>query len=368
MTASRAMLAALAAVVLLAPVAGAGGIADTVHNLSVSGPGTIKAATESSLCVFCHAPHNAGTARHLLNFAVEENNCYSCHSGNVAAKNVAADFNKLSVHPITLTSGVHDPMEDSINPPRHVECADCHDPHAAKALGAIAPNASGALAGVRGVNSSGALVQPVIREYELCFRCHADSVNRGAPRVTRQFVQTNTRLEFAPANASYHPVVAPGKQGTSPSLIAPWTTSSVMYCTDCHNSDQSPAAGGSGANGPHGSIYTPLLERQLVLADGTSENSGTYALCYKCHSRTVVTGENASSWLYHKKHVAEGPRAACTTCHDPHGVVQNAHLINFNTTYVSPNNGVIQFNDGAVGNRSCTLTCHGEPHNTGMKY
>jgi hypothetical protein len=34
-------------------------IRNTKHNLSASGPGTIKAATESQICVFCHTPHAA---------------------------------------------------------------------------------------------------------------------------------------------------------------------------------------------------------------------------------------------------------------------------------------------------------------------
>lgn len=330
-------------------------------------PHTEYGSVADNACANCHATHGAGTARRLLNFQGEEENCYSCHSGTVAAKNVAADFSKLSIHPVDSTSNVHDPMEDVVNPPRHVECMDCHNSHSTRDQPAVAPNISGALVAVKGVNSSGTAVQAVTREYELCFRCHADSVSRGPARVPRQFVQTNTRLEFAQSNPSYHPVVAPGKQTTSPSLIPPWTTASYMYCTDCHNSDQSPGAGGVGANGPHGSIHTPILERQLVLADFNAENAGTYALCYKCHSRTVVTAENDNSWRYHRKHVVE-EQAACTTCHDPHGVQQNAHLINFNTTYVSPNGGVLRFNDGAVGNRSCTLTCHGKPHDTGMNY
>lgn len=32
-------------------------VRDTRHNLSVSGPGEVRAATEEEICVFCHAPH-----------------------------------------------------------------------------------------------------------------------------------------------------------------------------------------------------------------------------------------------------------------------------------------------------------------------
>ena len=32
------------------------------HNLSVSGPGTVRATSESQVCVFCHTPHAATIA------------------------------------------------------------------------------------------------------------------------------------------------------------------------------------------------------------------------------------------------------------------------------------------------------------------
>lgn len=35
------------------------GIIDTKHNLSSTGPGTIKATSETQICVFCHTPHAA---------------------------------------------------------------------------------------------------------------------------------------------------------------------------------------------------------------------------------------------------------------------------------------------------------------------
>lgn len=36
-----------------------GSVVDTVHNLSVSGPGEIKSLTERQVCKFCHVPHSS---------------------------------------------------------------------------------------------------------------------------------------------------------------------------------------------------------------------------------------------------------------------------------------------------------------------
>lgn len=43
------------------------GIINTKHNMSVTGPGGIKATTETEICVFCHIPHNAQPGRPLWN-------------------------------------------------------------------------------------------------------------------------------------------------------------------------------------------------------------------------------------------------------------------------------------------------------------
>jgi len=315
-------------------------------------------------CEICHVNHAAGGRKFLMQSDVAEQNCFVCHNGStMLQKDVASDFQKISVHPITLNGDSHSPDEDPINPPeRHVTCADCHNPHAANKSIAVAPNISGAMAGVTGVTAAGGIIKPAQKEYEVCFRCHADSRDRGEATVMRQFPQTNTRLQFATGNQSYHPVEAAGKNSTGvPSLITPaWTVNSVMYCTDCHNSDTGPGVGGSGAKGPHGSEFRPLLERDLVMTDYQSENPSAYALCYKCHNRSVVLGNN--SFPFHNSHVVTD-KTACTTCHDSHGVVNTPHLVNFNTLYVSPNSlGVLSYTSTGVFKGVCSLTCHGVDH------
>jgi len=42
-------------------------VINTKHNLSVTGPGTIKASTETEVCVFCHTPHNSNPIAPLWN-------------------------------------------------------------------------------------------------------------------------------------------------------------------------------------------------------------------------------------------------------------------------------------------------------------
>lgn len=319
-------------------------------------PHTDFTTVADNACENCHRPHSAGTPERLLNNLTEESNCFPCHNGNVGSTDVESDFNKFSAHPVLNTTGVHDPTEDLVNPARHVECADCHDPHAVNPTPATAPLASGALGGVKGISIDGSVADPVVNEYELCFRCHADSIDRGPAVITRQVPQTNTRLEFDPSNTSYHPVAAVGKNPNVPSLIAPLDETSRMYCTDCHNSDQSPAAGGAGPNGPHGSTWPPILERELALTD-VPESPSAHALCYKCHDRDYLL----STGNFHSQHIDKG--SACTSCHDPHGAVENRFMINFNTDLVRPNrNRQLEWIDNGDGTGTCSLKCHQTDH------
>ncbi|MBI2095770.1 MAG: hypothetical protein HYT89_06345 [Candidatus Omnitrophica bacterium] len=310
-------------------------------------------------CQACHTPHAAGGKKRLLYFSEEEKNCTSCHDGRTSPKNIAAELNKPSAHPVRLSTGLHDPAENALlRSPRHAECADCHNPHAADDRDA--GRLPGSLRSVKGVNAAGEEINPVNFEYELCFRCHADTA-AGKTYVNRQFAETNTRLEFDPANASYHPVENIGKNPDVPSLIAPYTASSVMECTSCHNNNAGPNRSGTGPNGPHGSVYAPLLERQMSWSDGLSESPASYALCYKCHDRNNLLDDR--SFPSHKKHVQEA-KASCLACHDPHGVKDTTHLINFDSTVVTPNAvGRLSFEDLGRFKGRCYLSCHGKDHN-----
>jgi predicted CXXCH cytochrome family protein len=321
-------------------------------------PQSDRTTVADNACENCHRPHSAASPQRLPIFAPAESGCEACHNGNVATRNIAAQMSKLSAHPVASTE-VHDPTEDLVNPPRHVECVDCHNPHAA---GGTAPAIPRSIYGVRGVSAAGLPLAQVDHDYELCFRCHADSLNAPAPLINRQFVQSNTRLELNPASLSYHPVLAPGRNPDVPSLISPLTTASTISCGDCHNNDAGPGAGGSGPKGPHGSIYRPILERRQVLTNGTTESAAVYALCYKCHARTQITDD--TSFKEHSKHLSSPVNAACSTCHDPHGVESAPHLINLNRLYVTPSSsGRLEFVDNGRFQGACYLTCHGENHN-----
>jgi ribosomal protein L40E len=244
----------------------------------------------------------------------------------------------------------------------HVECVDCHNPHAIQDTQSQAPFVHGAMRDVTGVTASGSVTEKVQYEYEVCFKCHADNPNRIGSRITSQITQANTRLEFDPTNPSYHPVVSSGVNLNVPSLKSPLEVSSLIYCTNCHNSDSA-----SGTKGPHGSNYPNLLAYRYETSDFTQESEFSYELCYQCHSRNSIL--NDESFSKHSKHLSE--EIPCSACHDPHGIssaqgsqIGNSHLINFDISIVSPDSatGRLEFEDLDVFHGQCYLECHGKQH------
>ncbi len=159
------------------------GVGETVHNLSVSGPGEIRATREERICIFCHAPHRAtpqpplwnrrdSRASYLsyesptLDALVDQPTgasrmCLSCHDGTIALGEVASEPEEIELnqpfldpdtgslttdladdHPISFVYG-HDLVGEDpelvdplaiLAPVRldaggEMQCTSCHDPH-----------------------------------------------------------------------------------------------------------------------------------------------------------------------------------------------------------------------------------------------
>lgn len=308
-------------------------------------------------CSSCHDTHNANGKEHLLKRIVEEDNCLDCHNGNVSKTNIQNEMAKPYRHDVFAYSGVHLPNESDLILPKHVECSDCHDPHASNAYGAQAPLVKGANANAKGINRAGYEVNPVKNEYEICFRCHGD--NAASPEYTLRYLgSSNTRTDFNPDNVSYHPVIEQGRNVNPKSLKEPYNARSIIYCTSCHGSDDENAA-----KGPHGSIYPRILnanynlEKTPLLGPGwPSLIQSNYALCFECHEVNSVTSIHTAM---EDGHFME--TIGCNSCHDPHGyeggnLNENAFGINFDQSVIQPNplNGRMIDLDA----KKCFMTCH----------
>jgi predicted CXXCH cytochrome family protein len=186
-------IVALLVLVMLASGAARQSVRDTSHNLSVTGPGAIRAASETRICIFCHSSHNATNEGPLWNHqtsspaafriydratmqgsAQQPNGatklCLSCHDGTIAVGSVHSSQQAIEMQNVggageipasrkahigTDLSGTH-PVSVKMNeqtalartslrwPPYDseadvgldefgfVQCTSCHDPHGSK--------------------------------------------------------------------------------------------------------------------------------------------------------------------------------------------------------------------------------------------
>ncbi|MHB0968454.1 MAG: cytochrome c3 family protein [Thermoanaerobaculia bacterium] len=170
-----------------------GRVANTLHNLSVSGPGDVKSLTETEICKFCHIPHNPVVREQLWSQPLSAAQydtpmitssagrtspapqpdgasrlCLSCHDGTVAIGNMrprggsnggsALRLNPGSrgylgtdlsgSHPVSfiVTDAPPDPAQTSdigvkaltaiqsdidvrLDAAGKMQCTSCHDPH-----------------------------------------------------------------------------------------------------------------------------------------------------------------------------------------------------------------------------------------------
>jgi predicted CXXCH cytochrome family protein len=354
-------------------------------------------------CMNCHTPHNAATRARLVT-DVEEKTCFRCHDGTVAKKNINAAQKNFYRHPVDQTPNMdHDnaKRENPLSMQLHVECEDCHNPHASRSdppmisfspsgptasSHTTAPFINGSLLGVTGIDISGDFKAEAEYEYEVCFKCHglpgkSACNNRRCSTATgynmaRQDGVYNLREKFDPNNPaliSYHPVDTnnPNNHGEVPSLRRDTPlnqTTSRIYCGDCHNSDTSPAAGGSGPSGTHGSRFEGILAQRYEFDPQSNFNHISDSLCLKCHDAGSLYGDES---FPHRMHVLDN-KNSCINCHDPHGSAIYPHLINFLTTSnVSGRTLEITGNgsyaeptwiDNGQYNGTCYLSCHGVVH------
>ncbi|MDE3198489.1 MAG: hypothetical protein KGN84_19225 [Acidobacteriota bacterium] len=354
---------------------------------------------QNDACSSCHGAHQNGTGPRNVRF-VEEAGCSPCHGGaniSPAIGNIMGEYTKAYTHPTTLVSGAHDAAESlPVNSTRHAECVDCHNSHAATAQTAlaVAPALPTTLAGVSGYDTAGAQV-PATSEHQVCYKCHADSTNKpavsiygrtparypqgGLPSTYTQppplpADQYNLRLKFESTighNVAGHSIVTTSNSTLRPYMLdvnnvnilsRPLSTTTQLYCTDCHNNNAARSVNGSGPDGPHGSTFPHLLEFNLYqepAGGGSGNTAAGYALCSKCHNLT-----NLNNIAPHSPHARYG----CTTCHDPHGViggnpVTNRAMMNFDTGVVSKATTYFGYFYVSSSTRGCYVTCHGERHN-----
>ena len=366
-------------------------------------------------CTSCHQSHNSQAPARLLRPAVSvttadsvSQSCVTCHGGTTYVSpsplNIMAEVAKPASHPFPSGTNLHDAAETPLlNNNRHAACVDCHNPHMGNQVSqfSAAPGIRPSQAGVTGISGLDGVTPttPAVNQYENCLRCHGTSAGKQqlliygyAPRrVVTAPDPLNIIPELAATATSSHPLTHPRSSAlpqpsllqnmlnldgtTSARSMAPGTS---IFCTDCHNSDDNREFGGKGPNGPHGSVNAHVLERnyqfsQAAVPGGPVTNlfptpdltiTGPYAMCAKCHDLSNVVSN--MSFVQHGLHVSQ-EGFSCSVCHSGHGIggsspaITGERMVNFDANVVGQNSASpISYNRGSG---TCTLTCHGVPHN-----
>ncbi|MDP4013994.1 MAG: cytochrome c3 family protein [Candidatus Nanopelagicales bacterium] len=314
------------------------------------------------------------------------------------------------------TSGKDPEFAGALN--RHSECGDCHGVHDSGTGGGAETedgwtpsqrigDASGVAVGNGAAGSSPEytfLKDGVNLEYQLCFKCHSgytELTSNSSLEPSQYALDKGT--EFNPNNPSFHPIEAAGTNqteamseslvGTSPYKLWNFTTGSTIRCSNCHGrAGAAPEPDGSLT--PHTSRNRGILIRNYRdrVLKGADEDyaAADFALCLTCHAeRPFVDGNgdpaSDTNFRYHGLHLTdlgdEGSggtdidspgagqgNAICAECHFRiHSTtfsvgsqsIEGSRLVNF-----APNVEGPPLWERAGSGGSCTLTCHGEEHDS----
>ncbi len=332
------------------------GIRFTKHNLSTSGPGSIRAASRDEICIFCHTPPNpklyqfkwnrvnatttytpyqSSTLRSKVGQPTGSSRlCLSCHDGTIALGALITESAEISFkggirfmpedkpaalgtdlsddHPISMVYDARLAAENrelllpSLLPPeielddnQQLQCTSCHDPHD---------------------DSHGKFLVMSNRFSRLCTACH---VMEGWPQSAHAVsnVMLNRSKRKMDQNTAYRTVAENG-------------------CENCHR--------------PHNAS-----SHERLLAYRFEEDN-----CLVCHDGGTAAGDIESELQKFSRHpvqdyvgihdAAENFTAGaslrahveCTDCHDPHQAGKKAAIIS----------GLPGANMGATG-----ITAGGQP-------
>jgi len=315
------------------------GIANTPHNLSVSGPGTVKSATEKRICIFCHTPHNARSEAPLWNrnlssatYTVYSSKtfdatadqptgnsklCLSCHDGTIALNQIYSGTiqgTSLS-NPLTGEANLGTDLRDDhpisflysdstvadnqlINEASlpsfvklqngRVECTSCHDPHTEAQYFLNNADIS-----------------------QLCSSCHDKKTGTqlfASSPHSNVFSQTPVSATYACKNC--HDVHNAKAMETGAATIQLLRGNEEQLCFICHGTSTL-----NGAPVPNNSGVD--IEMRTATADGTRATAGG----------GIKDGTNVTDRFYNKSHdvvssaqSGNGTQMECINCHGPHGV------------------------------------------------
>ena len=295
-----------------------GTILNTKHNLSATGPGTIKATSEQEVCVFCHIPHNAQPGKPLWNRAMPTSSYIMYES----------EYLKRTNYPLPADLGITEGTPGSLSR----QCLSCHD--GTVAIGGVylvrGTLLGNTLIDMMGVNTDGTM-----------------------PTTATGFIGTDLTIhhpvgiEYDPTNVKTFGVgsktIELKTTPDAPLKLYSYSGKQYVECSSCHD---------------------PHLENFKFLRVNSSTNNAVNVknTCMSCHDKnpdtySTVHKTATSSYLdtnvqtrYNNGGAVTVSNLYCANCHTPHNGQGKPYLlrqVEQNTCYM-----------GASGTRN-TAPCHG---------
>lgn len=350
-------------------------------------------------CETCHQTHGGTQKFALLKGNSADGLCLGCHgtaappprpedaaSARRASKLLSEPRAARSEHLWAEAGRWRQPKRDGQGNFFAGACLQCHESHAAEWKGT---GPARTLTGPAYSPEGRRVGESVTRVADVCFRCHGQETWGGSDPL-------KVGDRFSAGAASSHRLGSRGRADL-PSLRGVGERV-PLDCTSCHGYEE-------GLRGPHVSPFPALLKEAYLPDSGTAESDAAYALCYSCHDRNSVLGNE--SFRLHRQHITgqwaggylpgpprgfpgayppsgvrptvprppSPPRAgsalaggmarpaSCAACHDPHGSRDARALVAFSEMDVTANSqGMRRYLSAGPGSGSCSLSCHGHDH------
>lgn len=266
---------ALLACAALATASAQTQVALTKHNLTVSGPGTVKTSAAVGTCVFCHTPHNANPSQGLWN---------------------------RDLPPSTYTLYTSPTTRATLNQPTGSSrlCLSCHDGILALETLKVPPkgvtlSALGPLTGATLIGTNLSADHPVSFTYD-----SALAVSRGQladPATLPQSARLDTSQQMQ-CTSCHDP-----HEDRRPNFLRADTAGGAM-CTACHQ-----IPGWNGSTHQLSTAQWSGAGSSPWLASAAAASTVSQNACLSCH-RPHAAGHG--QWLM----AQAGESANCTVCHD----------------------------------------------------
>ena len=311
-------------------------IANTVHNLSVTGSGNVTAVSESQICVFCHTPHHAE----------EIPNAPLWNRKASIATYTPYTSNSIDATDIAATPGGSSKL-----------CLSCHDGTIALGSVNVLNSESNVLVDMTGTGAGGVMPSNLGDSTGFTRKLGTDLTNDHPISFTYDSQLASIDGELRNPDIEAH--IGNRTRGVTPS--AP-LENGQLQCTSCHD----PHIRDSDIN--KNIKFLRLNRLQEGFPGGGNFNESNDIGCLGCHDKLGLTwtgsahadpGVADETYTAAAAELREFPlntavwQASCLNCHDTHAVQGTRRLLREGTdSFASPKTG------GNPAQEEACYTCH----------